>query len=92
MLDFVNMQAKLDAVVGEHVRISRETNHGIWLWLKRSGDPDDRVDWPKQHAWLAQRMAKFATVYRELIAPTMHIGVRAEEQSDQGADKSSSDA
>lgn len=65
----ISMQSVLDAAAGEAVRISRVSKHGIWIWLKKQGDPDDRSEWPKQHAWMAERMAKFSTIYREQILP-----------------------
>lgn len=69
MPTLTSMQSTLDAAAGEALRISRVSNHGIWIWLKKHGDPDDRSEWPKQHAWMAERMARFATIYRELLLP-----------------------
>ncbi len=63
----VNMQSAINAAMGEPVMISRVTNHGIWIWLKKVGDPDDRSQWPSQHSWMAERMGKFASVYWQLI-------------------------
>lgn len=63
--------SEIEAVMKEPVYLDRMSKHGIWVSVHRLGDPDDRSEWPKQHAWIAERMAKFATVFRELILPKL---------------------
>lgn len=83
MPTLMQMQSALDAAVGETVRISRVSNHGIWIWLKKSADPDERSEWPKQHAWLAERMAKLAAVYWKHVADKLPV-MSGEDQDEQG--------
>ena len=62
------LKPELDAAMGEPVLIERASKHGIWISMTRHGDPDDRAAWPTQHAWLAERMAKLAAVYKSTVA------------------------
>jgi hypothetical protein len=63
-----DLRPQIEQGAGEPVYIDRATKHGIWVSVHRLGDPDDRSQWPRQHAWIAERMAKFASIYRDLIA------------------------
>lgn len=66
-------KAQIEQVFGESVHLDRMSKHGIWISVNRHGDPDDRLEWPKQHAWMAERMAKLASIYRDFLAPRLPV-------------------
>lgn len=66
-------KAQIEEALGQPVHLDRMTKHGIWVSVHRLGDPDDRAQWPRQHAWMAERMSKLASIYRDLIAVKLPI-------------------
>jgi hypothetical protein len=65
------LKPRVEQAMGEPVHLDRMSKHGIWVSVQRPGDPDDKLEWPKQHAWMAERMAKLAVVYRDMVAESM---------------------
>ena len=63
-----DLKVGIEQALGEQVYLDRMSKHGVWVSVHRLGDPDDRAQWPRQHAWMAERMAKLASIYRDLIA------------------------
>jgi hypothetical protein len=66
-----DLKPQVEERLGEPVLVERMTKHGIWTSVQRHADPDERAEWPTQHAWLAERMAKLAKAYQELVAPKL---------------------
>lgn len=62
---------RISRVLGEDVKIRRQTDHGLWVFVQRAANPDDRQAWPEQHEWLAGRMLRFDTAYRAVVAPAL---------------------